>query len=187
MPPPGLQLSPSRNMAFHYIGLLSMTPWLCNTDGLPQISRLSATTATISLMNMHSHVLKEVFPPLGTMKSEILRPISSQKYVARCALNSICSQLRHTNCGRFEKYFLMCVSSTLMPPPTRTRRLLPVTESMRRRKNELMNRRYATRLLLHLFSQPQEEWEERQPVSTNDWPPCLLRSGIIHTAPHFGG
>ena len=83
----------------------------------------------------------------------------------------------------------MCVSSTPTPPLTRTRHLPPVTESMRRRKNELMNRGYArwsTLLLPHLFSWPQEEWGERQPVSTNDWTPCLLRSGIIHTAPHFG-
>ena len=162
MLPPGSQLSPSRNMAFHYIGLLSMIPWLCDTDGLLQISRLAATTL---LLNMHCHVPKEVFPPSGTMKSVILQPISSQKCVVRCALNPICSQLRQTNCleplpihrtgqglmsqlmecgvGDLKKHFLMCVSSTPMPPLTRTRHLLPVTESMRRRKNELMNRGYA--------------------------------------------
>ena len=94
---PDSQLSLSRNMAFHYIGLLSMMPWLCDTDGLLQISHLSATAATLSLLNMHSHVLKEVFPPSGTMKSVILQPISSQKCVARGALNPICSQLRQTN------------------------------------------------------------------------------------------
>ena len=33
MPPPGSQLSPSRNMAFHYMGLLSIMPWLCDADG----------------------------------------------------------------------------------------------------------------------------------------------------------
>ena len=81
----------------------------------------------------------------------------------------------------------MCESSTLTPPLTRTRCPPPVTESMRRRKNELMNRGYArwsTRHLLHLFFWSQEEWGERQPVSINTWPPCLLRSGITHTAPH---
>ena len=64
MPPPGSQLSPSRNMAFHYIGLLSMMPWLCDMDGLPQISHLSATVATVSLWNMHSHVPKVGFPSI---------------------------------------------------------------------------------------------------------------------------
>ena len=113
----------------------------------------------------------------------ILRPISSQKCVVRCALNPIYSQLRQTNwlepllfhrtgrglisqqmesgVGDLKRHFLMCESSTPMPPLTRTRRLPPVTENMRRRKNEPMNRGYArwsTRLLLHLFSRPQEEW-----------------------------
>ena len=187
-------------------------PWPCDTDGLPQISRPSATPATISLLNMHSHVPKEVFHPSGTTKSAILRPISSQKCVARCALNPTCSRLRQTNCleplpihmmgrglmsqqtecgvGDLKRHFLMCESSTPTPPLTRTRHLPPATESMRRRKNEFMNRGYvkwSTRLLLHLFSRPQEEWGERQPVSTNAWPPCSLRSGIILTAPHSGG
>ena len=64
-------------------------------DGLLQISRPSATAATVSLLNMHSHVPKEVFPPSGTTKSMILWLISC---VARCALNPNCSQLRQTNC-----------------------------------------------------------------------------------------
>ena len=173
-----------------------------------EISHLSVTAATVSLLNMHSHVPKEVFPPSGTMKSAILWPISLQKCVARCALNPMCSQLRQTNCleplsihrteqGLMSQQMecgvgdiLMCVSSTPTHPLTRTRRLPPVTESMRRRKNELMSRgyvRWSTHLFLQLFSWPQEEWGDRQPVSTNDWPPCLLRSGIIHTAPYFGG
>ena len=37
---------------------------------------------------------------------------------------------------------LMCESSTPTPPLTRTRHFPPVTESMRRRKNEPMNRGY---------------------------------------------
>ena len=134
-----------------------------------EISHLSVTAATVSLLNMHSHVPKEVSPPSGTMKSAILWPISLQKCVARCALNPICSQLRLTNCldplpihrmgrgsangvcsGRFEKTFLMCESSTPTPALARTRHFLPVTESMRRRKNQLINRGY-------LFSWPQDE------------------------------
>ena len=182
------------------------------TDGLPQISRPSATAATISLLNMHSHVPKEVFHPSGTTKSVILRPISSQKCVVRCALNPTCSQLRQTNCleplpihmmgrglmsqqtecgvGDLKRHFLLCESSTATPPLTRTRHLPPATESMRRRKNEFMNRGYvkwSTGLLLHLFSRPQEEWGERLLVSINAWPPCSFRSGIILTPPHSGG
>ena len=149
MPPPGSQLSPSRNMAFHYIGLLSMIPWLCDTDGLLQISHLAATTL---LLNMHCHVPKEVFPPSGTMKSVILQPISSQKCVARGALNPICSQLRQTNCleslpihrmgrglmsqqmecgvaRRFEKTFFDVRVFNPHAPLTRTKRLPPVQKA----------------------------------------------------------
>jgi len=53
-----------------------------------------------------------------------------------------------------KRHFLMCVSSTPMPPPIRTRHLPPVTESMSRRKNERMNSgyvRWSTHPLLHLF------------------------------------
>ena len=114
-----------------------MMPWLCDTDGLLQISHLSAIAATTSLLNMHCHVPKEVFPPSGTMKSSILRPIFSQKCVARCTLNPICSQLRQTNCleplsihrtgqglmsqlmecgvGDLKRHFLMRVSTACTP------------------------------------------------------------------------
>jgi len=120
------------------------------------ITFLSATAATASLLNMHSHATKEVFPLSGTMKSVILQPISSHKCVVRCALNLICSQLCHINCleplpihrtgrglmsqqmecgvGDLKRHFLMCMSSTSMPPPTRTRHLQLVTESMSKRK-----------------------------------------------------
>ena len=98
MPPPGSQLSPSKNTAFHCIRLLSMTPWPCDMDGLLQTSHLSVTVAIILLWNMHSRVPKEVFPPSGTMKSAISQPIFSQKCVMRCALNLTCSQPRQTNC-----------------------------------------------------------------------------------------
>ena len=72
--------------------------------------------------------------------------------------------------GDLKRPFLMYESSTPTPPPIRTRHLLPATESMKERKNEHTNREYvrwSTHLLLLLFSRPQEEWGERQPVFTN--------------------
>ena len=47
--------------------------------------------------------------------------------------------------------------------------------------------KWSIRPSLHLFFWPQEEWGERQPVSTNVWLPCSLRSGISHTVPHSAG
>ena len=47
---------------------------------------------------MHSHVPKEVSPPLGIIKFATSQPTSLQKCVARCALNPICNQPLQTKC-----------------------------------------------------------------------------------------
>ena len=212
MPPPGLRLSRSRNMAFHCTRPPSTMPWPCDMDGLPQISHPSVTAAAISPWNMHSHVPKKAFPALGTIKFVISQPTSSRKYVMKFASNRTCSLPHQTNClelppthrtgrgstsrqtecrvGDLRRHFLMYKSSTPTPPPTGIRHLLPATESTRGKRNEHTHRGYSKwsiRPSPHLFFRPQEEWGERQPVSTNVWLPCLLRSGITHTAPHSAG
>ena len=137
MPPPGLRLSPSKNMAFHCTRLPSTMPWPCDMDGVPQISHPSVTAATISPWNMYSHVPKGVFPASGTMKFVISQPTSSQKYVMKYASNRTCSQPHQTNClelplthrmgrgstsrqtecgvGDLRRHFLMYESSTPRP------------------------------------------------------------------------
>ena len=132
-----------------------------------------------------------------------------QKYVMKYASNRTCSQPRQTNCtelppthrtgrgstsrqtecgvGDLRRHFLMYESSTPTPPPTGIRHLPPATENTRGKRNEHTHRGYSNwsiRLSLHLFFRSQEEWGERQPVSTNVWLQCSLRSGITHTAPH---
>ena len=216
MPPPGLRLSPSRNMAFHCTRLPSIMPWPCDMDGLPQISNPSVTAAAISPWNMHSHVPKEFFPASGTMKFVISRPTSSQKYVMKYVMkyasNRTCSQPCQTNClelppthrmergstsrqtecgvGDLRRHFLMYESSTPTPPPTGIRHLPPATENTRGKRNEHTHRRYSKwsiRLSLHLFFFGHRRNGERQPVSTNVWLQFSLRSGITHKAPHSAG
>ena len=76
---------PLKEHVFHCIRLPSKMLWPCDTDGFHQISCPSVTAK----WNMHSHVPKEVSPPLGITKFMTSRPTSLQKCVARCALNPL--------------------------------------------------------------------------------------------------
>ena len=92
--------------------------------------------------------------------------------------------------GRFEKTFFDVRVFNPHAPSNRNQ-----TPSACYRKHEREKKRAYTQTILkwsicpslHLFFWPQEEWGERQPVSTNVWLPCSLRSGITHTAPHSAG